>query len=655
MKLKFKILLIFVFITGTAVIGVSLLGYSYSKSLVSQGIKKEMQTKAEGVVYQIEGWLSDKTTLLDTYKATIKNLNGHEIKNTAYFRAAQSHEDIASIYMGFPDGRYFNEDGYYLDKAYDPRKKDWYIQACEQDKIIFTKPYSDWNTKRMVFTVARPIKDSSNQLLGVISEDIYLDAIIDTVNNLKLYEEGYAFLFDDSGAILTHPDKDKIGKNISEIECYQNLTDNIFSNDSGIEDIMINNKKTILIYQKLPTTGWILGITVPNKVILGQISNLKTNFILYILIAITLASILAIYFAFKISNPLTNLTENAKRLADGDLTVKVDVVGKDEFAVLSANFNKIGENLRALIYDINVNVELLNSSSQLMSTSTKEASKATEDIAINISDFAKETENELLEVQKGYQMVDNISKAFAEISTNIEKTVDLTQEVQEVLGKGVEAVNNQFTMMERNKKSTIKVRESINILTQNSKTIGQILEVISNIAQQTNLLALNAAIEAARAGEQGKGFAVVAEEIRKLAEQTSSSSVEIANLIKETQESTKIAVDEMKANELAVNKQEIVLSESKDNFDKIIMVVEIIISQIQVVAAKSQNVNGNTEVVKQVIASVASTADRNAKSTERVAAATEEHTASVQEISKKAKELAIVSENLNGKIRNFKI
>lgn len=131
MKLKLKILIVFVLITATTVIGVSLLGYSYSKRLVSENIEKEIQAKAESVVYQIEGWLLNKTMLLDTYKATIENLNKRTIKNTSYFKATEDHEDIASIYMGFPDGRYFNKDGYSLDKVYDPREKDWYIQACK--------------------------------------------------------------------------------------------------------------------------------------------------------------------------------------------------------------------------------------------------------------------------------------------------------------------------------------------------------------------------------------------------------------------------------------------------------------------------------------------------------------------------------------------
>lgn len=297
----------------------------------------------------------------------------------------------------------------------------------------------------------------------------------------------------------------------------------------------------------------------------------------------------------------------------------------------------------------------VSSTSNIVSYSAESASEATEEIAIALNSFVKETENELLQVEKGHKMVSCISDAITEISSSTEQVVGLTKKADFIIGKGESAINNQFTMMEKNKNSTITVRNSINSLAKNSNMIGQISKVISSIADQTNLLALNAAIEAARAGEDGKGFAVVAQEIRQLAEQTSSSSSEINNLINKTQISIKNAVNEIEINELAVNEQEFDLYNLKDNFNEIKKVVENIICQIQEVSSKCQHVSKNSKDVAIVMGNVASTANKNTKSTKVVASATEEQTASVQEISIKANDLVTISENLNKKIKVFKL
>ena len=188
-----------------------------------------------------------------------------------------------------------------------------------------------------------------------------------------------------------------------------------------------------------------------------------------------------------------------------------------------------------------------------------------------------------------------------------------------------------------------------------SKQIGQIVDVIKGIADQTNLLALNAAIEAARAGEQGRGFAVVAEEVRKLAEQSSMSATQIATLIGNIQRETERAVEVMeKGKEEVVSGVEAV-NLARNSFRTIVEEVNSVVDQIQLVTAASQQMAlGTTQAVKSV-ESIGVIAEQTAASAEEVSAASEEQAATMVSVSQSSEALAKLGESLMSVVDKFKV
>ena len=202
---------------------------------------------------------------------------------------------------------------------------------------------------------------------------------------------------------------------------------------------------------------------------------------------------------------------------------------------------------------------------------------------------------------------------------------------------------------------SVQTAEAVFQLGDQSKQIGQIVDVIKGIADQTNLLALNAAIEAARAGEQGRGFAVVAEEVRKLAEQSSTSATQIATLIGNIQRETERAVEVMEKGKGDVAAGVEAVNLAGNSFRTIVEEVNTVVAQIQQVTSATQQMATGTTQAVQSVESIGVIAEQTAASTEEVSAASEEQAATMETVSQSAEALAKLGESLMSVVAKFKV
>lgn len=230
----------------------------------------------------------------------------------------------------------------------------------------------------------------------------------------------------------------------------------------------------------------------------------------------------------------------------------------------------------------------------------------------DIKDLMDTGDRELNQVD---EVIKNISLAIDCVSDDSQKVSENTERALDVANKGEEIVRDTVDGMDEIKQTFSSAAELIDDLGRHSNQIGEIIEVIDDIAEQTNLLALNAAIEAARAGEHGKGFAVVADEVRKLAEKSSRSTREIADLIKQIQNSTTHAVNSMNSGTESINKGTKLVGKTNEVLNDIKESIMAIVNQIQNTVASAEELSSSA---KSVVASVADLVENNKQNTKSI-------------------------------------
>ncbi|MDZ4200982.1 MAG: methyl-accepting chemotaxis protein [Gallionella sp.] len=257
----------------------------------------------------------------------------------------------------------------------------------------------------------------------------------------------------------------------------------------------------------------------------------------------------------KIKYGLQESRDAANAIAAGDLTRALPHGGKDEMGNLIASLAVMRNNLHELVANVREGITALNQVSGDVSSSAHSSSLVTEKQSEDASGMAAAMEQ--------------LSVSIDQVSEHAGDAHRISQTSSEQASEGGRIIHNAATEMQNIAVSVNHVAETIRGLEEYSTQISGIVNSIREIADQTNLLALNAAIEAARAGEQGRGFAVVADEVRKLAERTSTSTKEITGMIGKIQEGTKLAVKEMEVGVVRVGEGVVLARQAGDSVSSI--------------------------------------------------------------------------------------
>ncbi|MDX7746835.1 methyl-accepting chemotaxis protein [Aeromonas veronii] len=223
----------------------------------------------------------------------------------------------------------------------------------------------------------------------------------------------------------------------------------------------------------------------------------------------------------------------AARVNAQDLSQHIEIVGQDELAAISRDYNVTLETLRTLMLRVRENgVTVVESATEIEARTCRSQEV--------IADQQGETHQVATAIKE-------LAATSQDMAGNALQAARMTQEAQAVVGQGEAVVERTITAIDNINREVLRTAEAIGQLEQQCSQIGGVIGVIRGIAEQTNLLALNAAIEAARAGEQGRGFAVVADEVRSLASRTQGATVEIQQMIEQLQTGARASVSAMSA------------------------------------------------------------------------------------------------------------
>lgn len=374
-----------------------------------------------------------------------------------------------------------------------------------------------------------------------------------------------------------------------------------------------------------------------------------------IVVALILLVSLSVVIARMIVRPIKEVKGLLTKAENGDFTVKGSYQSKDEIGELTTSFNNMTNTLQSVFTTVQDSSQQVASASEQLSASAEQNSKASEHITLTVQELASGSDKQVDKVEDSSKVITEITnhtKTIADHTEKITKDVLHASEMSLEGNQAIKKVNEQMNSIYENVNS---LSEAIKGLNDRSNEIGQITNVITGISAQTNLLALNAAIEAARAGEHGKGFAVVADEVRKLAEESTSSTEKIAQLIQLIQSDTDNTIQTMKKAAEEVYSGLNVVHVAGDSFQKIELAVNGVVSQIEDISESLKKLANGTDIVNESIQNVSDVAKESAMITQNISAATEEQLASMEEISSSSQSLARLADDLQIVIKQFKI
>lgn len=380
------------------------------------------------------------------------------------------------------------------------------------------------------------------------------------------------------------------------------------------------------------------------------------NLILIVTILGFLLSIaLALFITRLITKPIAVLVKAAEAAAQGDLTAEIKVDSTDEIGHLSQAFADMSNNLRLLIKKTVIAAEQVAASAQQMNASAEQTAQASNQVAASVTDVAKGTEKQTQAVTEISAIVEELSASSEEIAATTNTVSDMTKEAYQTTLHGKDAMQETIEQMGKIGESTSKVYSALEKLTVSSNQIGNIVNVISDIASQTNLLALNAAIEAARAGEHGRGFAVVADEVRKLAEQSQEAAKKITDLIGENHKDIIEANKFMETGNNDVKQGIQIVNSAGKSLEEIADVVKNVSSQVCDISVTIEEMAKGTQTIVSSIENISTITTATSTQMENVSAATQEQAATTEEIASSSHHVANVSRELEEAARKFKV
>ena len=512
-----------------------------------------LQSIAEENLNVIGVWAIFEPNALDGRDTEFINTEGSDASGRflSYFYRSEpkgkiSHEAVVDYDNNGPDGDYYHTSLW-----------------TGQEAIIEPFYYEIAGTKVLMTSLTVPII-SNGKTVGVVGADIGLTEIGTITEVIKPFGTGKTSVFSNTGIIVAHPDSAaRVGENIrdTEADTMGNQLDSLVKainegNEYNCEaySALDDSDMTISVSPFLvgnSVTPWSVVISVPVKTIMAPVSRMTTVFIILGIAILGLVTIVILIITRSITSPLKPMAQVFTAIGEGDFTQSLEARSKDEIGDISRSLNQTMEKIRALIFTIKSKATALsNTGGDLASNMTQTAAainKITSSIrkvgdkvitqSASVTETNATMEQITVNIDKLSQHVESQIQSVTESSSAIEEMLANIGSVTRTIANNVEKVKELSEASEYGKMSLNEMIDNIKEIAKESEGLLTINSVIEDIASQTSLLSMNAAIEAAHAGDSGKGFAVVANEIRILAQSSSTQSKTINTVIRKIKES----------------------------------------------------------------------------------------------------------------------
>ena len=479
--------------------------------------------------------------------------------------------------------------------------------------------------------------------------------------NLEGVESSYTYIVDSEGNMLYHPNKDKIGKSVENVivkSYIQDLKSGI-KHDTGVVEYDYNGSIKYAACYTDENGRFILVVSADNDDVLRDSTSLIVK-VTAISLLIGMAAIVVVFiFIRKIVAPLSYAANAVEELAALDFRVKNEqqerrFAGlKDEVGNIMRAVLKLRGELTAVVTDLKVQSGNLFEQSDSLSKSAsdtmnnmKDTDRAVDEMANGATMLAQETQSASENVIEIGNMIDKVNDNTEELAKDADNMKELGENAENILRQLIAGQKEMVTHIGVVNDKTHEANKA-------AGKISEVVNLITEIAGQTNLLSLNASIEAARAGEAGRGFAVVAENIKQLAEQTTSSAADIQDIIHDLEQKSGETVEKTEAVNNIVNKQSEDMKQTADILNQVITGITGLIDKIDSIAVSVENMDKSKENVVDVIGNLSSVSQENAASTEETSASTTMAMETVKKIADEAVNLKDIAQELEDRMKQF--
>lgn len=531
----------------------------------------------------------------------------------------------------------------------------------------FTEPYVN-NDGINVFTVSQDLK-AADVHVGVVAMDINVQVLEEYINSIGLMNTGFTVLANESGNIIVNNAKNDVVSSATEIPVWNDLIAEADAyaqaqlaenpdaeiNPFASMTCKIGGEKYVVTVLQDAITGWYLVGMIGADELAPSFRAITITTVICVILALILSVLVALFISYSISRELKKLQSATNRMAQGDLSTKLEVKRLDEFGELEHNFNTMMDSISGLIQEVDRNSdEIFDIAKSVMEVSgnTKEiAEQVTEaigSVAQGATEQAQSTADANMEMEKLAESMEASKEKAKGIGERSRETAELGE-------KGINILSDLIKKSDRAKENA---SESIRMMSEMLKSIDKInyiADVITDITSQTNLLSLNASIEAARAGEAGKGFAVVADEIRKLADQSNESTEEIKQILNEISGNSGHVESSLEESGAIQEEQQVSIKETQTLFEEIGKSVQELLAAVEEIEALNLEMNRERDNVVHQMEDIASVSETSAAATQEVNASAEQVNDTMSQMAGYAQTLDEIVNKLSVSVKQFKL